>query len=207
MSAFLDRIFGSKVEVDLMQQQLEAELSLLGSKHDEHLAKAVFAAAERENIRERYLHYLEGVSAVADVERLPLADEIERLQTYMALYKTALADALHMHIDIKVEVEANIPAFLLFPLLRNAIQWGYNSMEEFPLKLRIRALGTKLNLELSNRVNHRIASQEATAVIQQFKSRLECLYGDSATLFFNSNSHTFKAVLHVELSQGEGRQE
>jgi len=200
MGNFLDKFFGSKIEVDLVRIDLEARLCFHESRLDSRLANAISLQKDT-LLKQDFAHYLQCVSLVMEGRYWAASQEISLLQEYISFHKRTLKEQLFFKLDVKAEADKDIPAFLLFPLVANALEMGYNSMENFPLKIKIRVFDAALQLEVTNRVNHHIVSQEHTARIDFFKSRLLVSYADVPTLIFNSNSHTFKANLHLPFSK------
>ncbi len=196
MANFLDKIFGSKIEVDLLKIELEAKLCFHESRIDSHLVSLVSERLDAEK-QQAFLHYLRDVAAVSEGQDISASKEVNLLQRYIAFYQEVMGDALILRFDCQSESDRPLPAFVLFPLIRNALVHGYNSMEKFPLKIKIRLFDKALQLDVSNHVNHHIASQEDNPLIDRFKSRLISLYGEQQQLLFNSNSHTFKSNLHI----------
>ncbi|KGE13235.1 hypothetical protein [Sphingobacterium deserti] len=196
MGNFLDKIFGSKIEVDLVRIGLEAKLCFHESRLDSRLANAI-SLRQDALLQQDFAHYLQRVSLVKEDCYWLASQEIALLQEYISFYERILGDQLFFKFDVKAEADKDIPAFLLFPLVANALQEGYNAMEKFPLKIKIRVFDAALQLDVINHVNHHIVSQEHTSLIDLFKSRLLVSYADAPTLIFNSNSHTFKANLHL----------
>ncbi|MFD2965851.1 LytS family sensor histidine kinase [Sphingobacterium bambusae] len=196
MANFLDKIFGSKIEVDLLKIELEAKLSFHESRIDSHLANMVserLDAAEQQS----FLCYLRDVAAISEGQHVAASQELGLLQRYIAFYQQVMGDALFLRFDCQAESDRLLPAFVLFPLIHNALVHGYNSMEKFPLKIKIRIFEKALQVDVTNHVNHHIASQEDNSLIDRFKSRLVSLFGEQHQLLFNSNSHTFKSNLHI----------
>ncbi|TDS11810.1 hypothetical protein [Sphingobacterium paludis] len=196
MGNFLDKIFGSKIEVDLVRIDLEAKLCFHESRLDSHLASAIFQQDDAQ-LKQDFAQYLARVSLVEEDQYWSASQEIALLQEYSTFYKRILGDKLFLKFDVKMEADKEIPVFFLFPLVLHALKEGYNSMEKFPLKIKVRTFATALQLEVINHVNPHITSQERMPLIDHFKSRVFTSYADRPTLLFNSNSHTFKANLHL----------
>src|SRR5690606_9398066 len=64
MTAFLDKIFGSKIEVDMAKAGLEAELSFLEARMDTHLAKRVLEGGNSPDILTKYTAFLKEMLAL-----------------------------------------------------------------------------------------------------------------------------------------------
>lgn len=197
MANFLDKIFASKIEVDLVRMDLESRLCFHESRVDSYLATQIAKKNDAE-LHALFLSYLQEVVLFAEDSELTVQGELDLLERYISLYQHLLGESLFVRLDFKNETEKSIPAFLLFPLIANALQQGYNSMAKFPLKIKIRAYERALQMEVTNHVNHHIVSQEQIALMDYYKNRLIVLYPDRHSLLFNSNSHTFKANLHIQ---------
>lgn len=203
MSSFLDRLFkGGHEEKDVEKRVLEAELSFLTSKFDEYLAQRLFEKDRNDLLQKAYIQFLKQMSVLDAHTIWPISNELQLLESYIDLYKSTLDEAVHVKLTLYSETDEKIPALLLFPLLANAIHMGYNSIEESPLKVKITAFDKVLTMELSNRVNHYIQSQEDTISVQRFKQRVKLMFDeDDYTLFFNSNSRTFKTFLQLKFNR------
>lgn len=129
-----------------------------------------------------------------------IQDEIEFIEAYVNLWKKVKADELHTQLSIKSS-EQDIQIFPLITLgaIQNALQLGYNSMQEHPLKIRIQLSQSSLQLEVSNRVNHYLQNQADNMQFENWKSRLEYRYPEKHQLFVNSNSNIFKSTLIVQI--------
>ncbi|MGV6944004.1 hypothetical protein [Sphingobacterium kyonggiense] len=130
-----------------------------------------------------------------------IQDEIEFIESYVNLWKIAKSDELNTQLTIK----GNQKDIQLFPLItlgaiQNALQLGYNSMQEHPLKIRIQLSRSSLQLEVSNRVNHYLQNQADNIQFEYWKSRLEYRYPEKHQLFVNSNSNIFKSTLIVQIN-------
>ena len=130
-----------------------------------------------------------------------IEDEIEFIESYVNLWKIAKSDELHTQLTIK----GNQKDIQIFPLItlgaiQNALQLGYNSMKEHPLKIRIQLSQLSLQLEVSNRVNHYLQNQADNMQFENWKSRLEYRYPEKHQLFVNSNSNIFKSTLILQIT-------
>ena len=131
---------------------------------------------------------------------ISVIDEINYLNEYCLVYQYIKSEELHVNFKSDyTDSTALIYPFILISLVQNAIHNGYTSMEKYPVKIKVSGSARLLIMEVSNRVNHRIADQQDTDSIRLFRERLQFLYPDRHDLLFNSNSNTFKASLTVQL--------
>ena len=83
---------------------------------------------------------------------VPLAEEIEMIDRYLAIEKMRFEENLRVSIEIQPEaMDRPIPGFLLHPLVENAIRYGMQT-STMPLEVRLRASCGQggLNLEVAN---------------------------------------------------------
>ena len=197
MATFLDKIFSSKIEVDLAKIDLEAALSFQDMRVDTVLAKHILEGTVGEAMRQDYFCFLGKMAVLEETVPLTIAEELQLLTHYLKLCEKCDGSPIFVRSDIRMETDKSIAPLLTFPLVANALRYGYNSMVIYPLKVKIRALENMLLIEVSNRVNHHMASQENTSIISRYKNRLLSVYPNRHTLLFNSNSNTFKAYLQL----------
>ncbi len=176
---------------------LEAALSFHESRSDTYLAQKTFALSNNATVKTDYFNFMQRMLIIERDQQLSITTEVDLLQEYIRLYQLVWGEQLFIRMETKIDVQKQLPALLLFPLITNAIQQGYNSMEKYPIKVKVFAFEQALSLEISNRVNHYIHSQEQTRTMDHYKQRLLHLFPDRHTLMCNSNSQTFKATLRL----------
>jgi LytS/YehU family sensor histidine kinase len=87
------------------------------------------------------------------LERTTLAAELEVIENYLAIEKIRFDDRLAVALEIdSAVVDATVPAFLLHPLVENALRYGDGGRSEQPLRVRVggRIEGNRLVLEVWN---------------------------------------------------------
>jgi len=92
-----------------------------------------------------------------------------------------------------------VNALLFLPLVQNALTNGYNTMPEHPIKIRLSSTTNQIKLEVSNHVNHYLKDQSDNDYINFLQDRLKFHYPDKHSLFINSNSMLFKAVMILDV--------
>lgn len=177
---------------------LRADLSFYASRTDDRLAVAM--TTENQGYAFFVKYFLSAVTIKPEA-KMSLAQQTSMLKDYIECYRHAFSETngLYVRLDVQQEGDPMLPAFILFPLVQNALRYGYNSIESFPLKVTIKFIANTLTVEVSNRVNHHIAAQQDSTEILNYKARLAVCYPDSHFLLFNSNSHIFKASLRIKL--------
>lgn len=200
MKVFFQKFFQKEITVDQEKINDQARLSLENSQFDKELFLAV---AKSLHIKEDFQAYMISLLQIAKQDKIDLSTEINNLKTYLKFFEASSTSSFFYKIELKgfdnARGDIAIAPFILFPILKNALYGGYNTIERYPVRIRIQLMGDILKLEVSNRVNHHISNQEMTTEIRWFKARLEQLYPDKYTLLFNSNTSIFKANLLVNL--------
>lgn len=198
MANFLSKFFTANIPVDFEKLELKAQLSLENSVFDKNL----FSLAIKHERSNLISSYLEKVLKINTQQLVILPEEIAVMEMYIHMYKILRFEDLYITYSFEnLELsDTLISAFILMPLLQNAIINGYNSMEKYPIRVKLRQVGDILKYEVSNRVNHHILSQADNAIIYNYKARLSLLYPNNHELLISSNSNVFKATLTIFLN-------
>ncbi|MGO1242635.1 MAG: hypothetical protein ACTJHT_15410 [Sphingobacterium sp.] len=199
MKNLLSRLLRPALEDKIENEEfLRAELSFYTSRTDDNLVGEMNAEKQSHAF---FVKYLLNTLRISLEDKISLAQQTDMLKDYIECYRHAYSEQNQLYIRLNVEQEGDpmLPAFILFPLVQNALRYGYNSIESFPLKITIKIIANTLTMEVSNRVNHHIAAQQDSPEILNYKARLAVCYPDAHFLLFNSNSHTFKASLRIQL--------
>lgn len=195
MSKFMERIFGSKTEVDVVRMELQARLSFQLSQSDTSLLLS-YAQANRLG---ELCDFQKEVGSCSMYTPWSVAKEVQMLQHYVAHMQAIHTEDFYLQFNAKVsDNPASIEPLMLFPLIQNAVKNGYASMAKFPIKVRISVSEGGILLEVSNRVNHYVENQGEDELITYYRQRLQLFHPDRHELFVNSNSQTFKATLFLK---------
>jgi len=124
------------------------------------------------------------------VQEIPLRQELDFLQTYLAIEQTRFRDRLQIKMDIEPEtLNAQVPTMILQPLLENAIRHGIFPLSRGGLiEVRARRTGGMLQLQIHDNGRGLAAGQEngarSTGVgLSNTRARLEQLYGPGNAIF------------------------
>ena len=197
MSGFLDKIFQKKKVVDLVQVERNATASFELAQLDRKLLAKLLQDSERYT---DYLYFLSNELNIEQHETRSIEAEFNSVLKYLDIYSRSAEQPIYYTHQYNCDDSLyELPAFILFPLIQNAIHWGYNTYDKHPVRIRLKLNEGYLRLEVSNRVNHYIANQQDTVIMDNYKSRLEMLYGDRYQLIMNSNTNNFKATLMIQL--------
>lgn len=193
MVNFLSNLFEKKDQIDVEKLTLASELSVQYALADTRLIRLATSQQKLALLQS----YFEGVNAVDITQKIDLSAEIENLTNLIAAYQNLLGERFYLTIqnNCSESTKLRIEPFILFPLVQNAIEYGYNSLEKYPIRIKLHLVGNKLKFEVSNRVNHHIESQRDTTFISNFEARLKINYPDKYMLLMTSNTMLFKATL------------
>jgi LytS/YehU family sensor histidine kinase len=88
-------------------------------------------------------------------ERIPLAQELELVQRYLAIEQRRMGDRLRLSLDIDAACQAAwLPPLLLQPLVEHAVKHGIRHLDEGgTIELRARHVGDRLVLRVANPVD------------------------------------------------------
>lgn len=185
-----DKLLTAETELSFLKAQTEKKLSQLFYKHSEI----------PDSLSVKFRAYQADILSLNSESVWSIGAEVKLIQGFIELYSSLSESEIHYKVDFDMEApEEMIPALILLPIIQNCVINGYNSMENFPLKLRLKAKNHHLSLEISNRVNHYLLNQADDTRIKSLESRLFKEFGKDYSLFINSNSNLFKITLILNL--------
>lgn len=200
MCKILARFFHKDKSIDTAQLAAEAKLSFEYSCIDRKLL-SVCLQQSPDSLMELNVFMRQGLS-YSERMRIPVDEEYLLLKTYVGFFGDPIESGVGVSFDFPMPTnDLLIPAFFLFPLVQNAFHYGYHMEKKYPVRIKGKVIADTLLLEVSNRVNHHIADQSQTELIQFFRSRLDYEYRGRYDLILNSNSYTFKATLRLKLTK------
>jgi len=188
-------------ELELKLVNAEAEISFLKSQLDPELAKLFFdSSVDTKGLSEKYGILLHNLLSSSIDGKWSVDIEAKYLKEYILLYTSISPSEIHYKIEVENDNPSiEIPSLILFPLVQNAVKNGYNNMEKYPMKVKLKVRGEHLTLEVSNRVNHYLVNQADNVTFNRFESRLFKHFAEDYELIVNSNSNLFKVTLLVNL--------
>ncbi len=166
----------------------------------------------RRMIRKDAEHAREMVSKLAELSRLTLArrsvefvtlcKEIEMIRLYLELEQERYRDYLFVSIEIDNEAEAaEIPCFVLQPLVENALKYGMvTSPESLQVAITAEVEGGNLHVRVAN-TGHWVTDEERGAVpstgfgLENVRKRLQGHYADAFR--FDTNERDGKVCVEV----------
>lgn len=195
----------SKEKLALQQEnlQLAALISYQEARLDPQLCQQFLAQQTADTAsKDAFLTWQKTCYSYPEQEQWPIEEEIKALESYIQWFASLQAEPFFYKTTYQIED----PGLLIQPLIslalvQNAFRNGYNSMENHPVKIRVKVAFNQFTMEVSNRVNHYLEDQANNELIKNFQSRLAyCYPGDHHNLLINSNSNVFKCFLQVKLA-------
>ncbi len=128
------------------------------------------------------------------VQEVPLEQELDFLDAYVAIERMRFQDRLQVQLEIEPDVRrARIPALLLQPLVENAIKHGISCIEGTgQVRIRARRVGDMLFLQVRDNgpgASAHPPTRGTSVGLANVQARLQQLYGEI---------HLFNLYNHVE---------
>lgn len=135
-----------------------------------------------------------------EAERVTLAEEFESAQTYLAIERRRFGDRLQVEIDLPRAAEnLPVPAFLLQPLVENAIRHGLEEMKD-PCLVTLRAeVNQRLQIEVSNSGSWKEEERSLGIGLKNIRRRLELIYQKEAWMDIRKGIKCVRIVLNLPL--------
>jgi sensor histidine kinase YesM len=143
---------------------------------------------------------------------VPLKEELDAIQKYLAIQKERFADKLDIEYEIdKDSLELKIPFFIIHPLVENAIKYGFLTNDDvLRLLIKVTRNGQTLSILVKN-TGRLVSSQQikdkelisTKTGIDNIKKRLSLFYPDcSAFELFEKDQwvHALITITHQSMS-------
>ncbi len=132
-------------------------------------------------------------------DTLPVAEELEYIQSYLAIESVRFGDRLQVHFEKEYTDDAVIPPFLLQPILENAIKFGlYGRTGTVTITIHIAMDGPLLTFTVTNPYDANAQPPRGTGFgLEGVKRRLYLLYARTDLLDTKSDSETFTTTLKI----------
>lgn len=133
-------------------------------------------------------------------KKIPLREELEAVRNYLAIEKIRFEEKLEIELDIEQAAEEfEIPAFLLNPLIENAVKHGLKSGRK-PLSIKISAKvsNEKLVLEVTNSGELTAETSGGAKIgLKNVCERLEKLFGGDGKFELEQAAGFVKARIEI----------
>lgn len=131
---------------------------------------------------------------------VPLREELELLQRFLAIEKVRFGERLHIdaHIDAQAET-CLLPPLLLQPIVENAIIHGIATLPAGgTVRLAAECSGGRLHLSVENSVDPDApAPRKSGRGLANVRLRLEARYGKDATLRTTAEEELFRVIISL----------
>lgn len=132
--------------------------------------------------------------------QIPLAQEMELLEKFLAIEKVRFATRLTMEINVEEQAKrCLVPALLLQPLVENAITHGIAKLTEGgTVKLSAANQGSQLTIALENSMDPDApADRKGGMGLKNVRARLEARYGKEGSVRATAEEETFRVNLSL----------
>jgi LytS/YehU family sensor histidine kinase len=131
---------------------------------------------------------------------VPLREELELLQRFLAIEKVRFGERLHVDAHIETQAQACLlPPLLLQPLVENAIIHGIATLPTGgTVRLSAECRGGQLHLSIENSVDPDAPlARKGGLGLANVRQRLEVRYGKEATLRSTADEEFFRVTLSL----------
>lgn len=139
-----------------------------------------------------------------DSKLITVAKEIEILSPYLNILRTRFHDLIEIKLSIQEDAQdLEIPGIIIQPLIENAVKHGkVSSKGVLEIQLNIYSLDKRLIIEVQNSgdllKNNDTISSEGMG-LNNLKSRLVSIYGESAKLDIQKNQDMVKCTITIPI--------
>ncbi|WP_430411569.1 sensor histidine kinase [Kordia sp.] len=136
------------------------------------------------------------------VDAIPIAQELEIVDNYIALSKIQLEDRLVYEQDIKQDLtQIKIPPMVLQMLIENAIKHGVSNQKNGgKITLIVTDDNNKIILQVNNTGTLKTETDSTRIGLNNIKKRLELLYGNDATFTLKEVENEVQATIEIPVS-------
>ena len=193
--AFFRKFFDKTDKVDYSKLKLQSQISVQYAIADNY----VISLAAQQRRLDILQNYLRNVSEIDADQKIEILEEINNMEYLIEAYQSLVKENLFIKFqnNISDNISFLIQPFILFPIVQNALRYGYNTLEKYPVRIKLHLVNNTLKLEVSNRVNHNLENQAQNSIIENLKARLEIYYKEKYNLLINSNTNIFKVTLII----------
>lgn len=208
---FRDRLRSQKSQAALEKQNVQLQMDFIKMQIHPH-----FLFNTLNNIYSLITHHetgksaemVSGLSALlryalydGKTEFISLAKELGMLKHYIGLEEVR-SDSIRLEVLVPDRVpDANMPPFLLLPLVENAFKHGVNNqLEQSCVKIEIVASAERLILQVLNSYDSGYRKKNAGGLgLTNLKKRLDYYYDGHYILDTHEDGHIFNAKLEIPL--------
>ena len=193
------------------RRQVEAELKLLQSQVNPHFLFNTLNNIYAQNLQ-NHEEANEMLLQMADLMRyqiesskkneVPLEDEIEFLENYIALEKRRLTDKITVSFiaDIQENMDVKIPPMLFMPFIENAFKHGINAEGASFITIHLRIDPLSILFSIENQIPLRKQKVKSTNTgLDNIQKRLALLFGNKHRLTTTTDNGIYNVQLAIQL--------
>ncbi len=205
----VDWFLNERIQRDLENQRLSAELAFLKSQINPHFLfnslNSIYSLAyqKSDTAPEAILKLSEIMRYMlyeSNDNKVDLAKELQYLQNYIDLQKIRFGDKAFVNFKITGEVgDQKIVPLLLIAFIENAFKHGVANDPSSPICLRINLDGTHLHFYMENKKHALNRDNEGGIGLNNVKRRLDLLYPGKYNLTIDDKRDTYTCELSLVL--------
>jgi two-component system LytT family sensor kinase len=205
----VDWFLNERVQRDLENQRLSAELAFLKSQINPHFLfnslNSIYSLAyqKSDTTPEAILKLSEIMRYMlyeSNDNKVDLSKELQYLQNYIDLQKIRFGNKAFVDFKIMGEVgDQKIVPLLLIAFIENAFKHGVANDPLTPIRLLINLDGTKLHFYMENKKHMHNRDNEGGIGLNNVKRRLDLLYPGKYSLTIQDEPDTYTCELSIVL--------
>ncbi|HTD99408.1 MAG TPA: sensor histidine kinase [Mucilaginibacter sp.] len=205
----IDWFLNERIQRDLENQRLSAELAFLKSQINPHFLfnslNSIYSLAyqKSDTTPEAILKLSEIMRYMlyeSNDNKVELSKELQYLQNYIDLQKIRFGNKAFVDFKITGEVGGQkIVPLLLIAFIENAFKHGVANDPEAPIRLLINLDGTKLHFYMENKKHTMNRDTEGGIGLNNVKRRLDLLYPGKYTLDIKDDPNMYTCELSLVL--------
>lgn len=188
-----------RARLDALRYQINPHF-LFNALNSVRAALPVSESVPREMIND-LSNYLRTALTQENRDEVPLGQEVQSVNDYLAIEKRRFGDALQVVIQIDpAAVAVPVPLFLLQPLVENAIRHGFESSQgDFQLVIQAVVEETGLVVEVANTGVWKSTGSGLGLGLENVRRRLRSLYGAEAGFQQTSENGWVRIRIHIPM--------
>lgn len=205
----LDWFLNERIQRDLENQRLSAELAFLKSQINPHFLfnslNSIYSLAYQrsETTPEAILKLSEIMRYMlyeCNDNKVDLAKELQYLQNYIDLQKIRFSNRAFVDFEVNgIISNQQIVPLLLISFIENAFKHGVANNPDAPIYIRMDVDDSKLNFKIENK-KHSFNKDDAGGIgLNNVKRRLDLLYPGKYVLNINNGAAVYSCELSLDL--------
>lgn len=198
-----------KLKQALQQKNQEMELALLKAQLDPHFLFNTINNIDVLLLRDakagsNYLNKLSDIIRFilfeTKTKEIPLAQEIEYLEKYIALQKIRTANEQYVNFEVIGNIDnQSIAPMAFIPFIENAFKHTTNKKIENAINIKVQIDNLGIHLTCENKFDHNRKPEHSNGLGNQLiEKRLQLLYPDQHTLEITNQNEIYRVQLTIQ---------